>query len=188
MFSSNFLNFKRYVAITSLLISQQVVDISKYFNNQRITLLKEYLIEGHNKVEVTFLNQYRNTGTGLHKFTDPVDQGEYLYTQFEPFHAHRAFPCFDQPDIKAKMRLSIIAPSDHVALSNGIEEFVITSEEDQVFIDDYITDNHFESLIKDKWDYTVTQFNTTPKISSYLFAVIAGPYDVVEKQGVIPGK
>ena len=170
------------------MINQQKVDISKYFNNQRITLFKEYLIEGHNKIEITFTNLYRNTGTGLHKFTDPADNGEYLYTQFEPFHAHRAFPCFDQPDIKARMRMSILAPSDHVTLSNTMEESVISAKDDKEYVYDYITDNHFDSLIVDKDNYTVTQFKTTQKISSYLFAIIAGPYDIVEKEGHIPGK
>ena len=65
---------------------------------------------------------------------------------------------------------------------------MISAKDDKEYVYDYITDNHFDSLIVDKDNYTVTQFKTTQKISSYLFAIIAGPYDIVEKEGLIPGK
>jgi aminopeptidase N len=41
-----------------------------------------------------------------------VDGKQYIYTQFEPYEANRVFPCFDQPDLKAKMRLYIISPNN----------------------------------------------------------------------------
>jgi len=41
-----------------------------------------------------------------------VDKKQYLYTQFEPYYANRVFPLFDQPDLKAKMRLAVLCPSE----------------------------------------------------------------------------
>ena len=41
-----------------------------------------------------------------------VDEKQYISTQFAPYYANRVFPCFDQPDIKGKMILSVICPSD----------------------------------------------------------------------------
>lgn len=68
------------------------MEVQDYFKNQRIQLPTDKAKLGKNTIEVTFLNDYRKTGTGLHKFVDPADDGEYLYTQFEPFDAHRAIP------------------------------------------------------------------------------------------------
>ena len=135
-----------------------------------------------------FTNEYRNTGTGLHKFEDPADGGEYLYTQFEPFHAHRAFACFDQPDVKATMAMATIVPADHISLSNSHEEFDYLSSSDAENAKQAVSEFGLGSYISDMGDYRVTKFSATKKISPYLFAIIAGPYDVVEKQGEIPEK
>lgn len=56
-------------------------------------------------------SNYDNDGSGCVSFVD-VDSKQYIYTQFEPYFANRVFPCLDQPDLKAKMRLSVICPSD----------------------------------------------------------------------------
>jgi aminopeptidase N len=62
-------------------------------------------------VIVWYRNQYNNDGNGCISFVD-VDEKQYLYTQFEPSFANRAFPIFDQPDLKAKMRLDILSPKN----------------------------------------------------------------------------
>ena len=36
---------------------------------------------------------------------------DYLYTLFVPVRAHEAFPCFDQPDLKARFALSLTIPA-----------------------------------------------------------------------------
>ena len=95
---------------------------------------------------------YQRTGVGLHRFVDPVDGRTYLHTQFEPFDAHRVFACFDQPDLKASFSLTLKAPEDWVVVSVGRA----TSREGGVWT-----------------------FETTPPISTYLAAVVAGPYHEV---------
>jgi aminopeptidase N len=69
-------------------------------------------------VAISYKNQYNNDGNGCASFID-VDEKQYLYTQFEAYEANKVFPCFDQPDLKAKMKLSaIIPPSWKKILSN----------------------------------------------------------------------
>ena len=74
--------------------------------------LPESLLDPHNRIELEYDNAYDVTGHGLHRFTDPEDGETYLYANLEPFSAHRLFPCFDQPDLKATYRLTITVPHD----------------------------------------------------------------------------
>jgi aminopeptidase N len=59
---------------------------------------------------VNYDNIYNNDGNGCVSFID-VDKKQYLYTQFEPYHANKVFPLFDQPDLKAQMKLNILSPA-----------------------------------------------------------------------------
>ena len=54
---------------------------------------------------------YTNTGEGLHRFVDPVDDEVYLYTQFEVPDSRRVFAVFEQPDLKATFRFTVTAPA-----------------------------------------------------------------------------
>lgn len=65
-----------------------------------------------------FQNEYRNDSIGLHHFIDPEDNEEYLYTQCEPSFAHKIFPVFDQPNLKASLRLITIAPTEWEIFGN----------------------------------------------------------------------
>ena len=98
--------------------------------------------------------RYMNTGEGLHRFTDPVDGGVYLYSQFETADAKRMFACFDQPDLKATYQLTVLAPADWKVISNTA---VATTEEDA------------SGAIR-------SAFATTDVLSTYLVALVAGPY------------
>jgi aminopeptidase N len=62
-------------------------------------------------VGVHYSSSYNNDGSGCVSFVD-VDNKQYIYTQFEAYYANRVFPCLDQPDLKAKMNLSVISPSE----------------------------------------------------------------------------
>lgn len=76
-----------------------------------------------------------------------------IYTQGEPHWINRVFPVFDQPDLKATIKFNITAPSDWTVISTQSPE---------------VTDAGTETRA---WD-----FPATPRLSSYLFTVIAGPY------------
>lgn len=66
---------------------------------------------GSNIIGVHYSNKYDNDGSGCVSFIDSSSK-QYISTQFAPYYANRVFPCFDQPDLKAKMKLSVISPHD----------------------------------------------------------------------------
>ncbi|MFZ2510885.1 MAG: M1 family aminopeptidase, partial [Gordonia sp. (in: high G+C Gram-positive bacteria)] len=111
---------------------------------------------------------YSNTGEGLHRFVDPADGEVYLYSQFETADAKRMFACFDQPDLKATYSLTVTAPANWTVISN---ERIETST-------DVPTGRQHV-------------FATTEVMSTYLVALIAGPYaewtdEYVDEHGTIP--
>ncbi len=110
-----------------------------------------------NVVEVEYENGYDVTGDGLHRFVDPEDGETYLYTNFEPFSAHRLFPCFDQPDLKATYGLTVRAP----------ERWTVVSAE---------AASSIERSADGRREH---RFPVTPRFSSYLFPLIAGPFERV---------
>ena len=118
-----------------------------------------------NIVRVVYRNRYDQSGVGLHRFLDPEDGQEYLYTQFEPYEAHRLFPCFDQPDLKARYRLRVAAPSAWRVVSNYPERASGAADGER----------------------TVREFQATERFSPYLFALVAGPFQqVVDRHEAIP--
>ena len=60
-----------------------------------------------------------NTGEGLHRFVDPVDDEVYLYTQFEVADSRRMFAVFEQPDLKATFTFTVTAPDHWTVVSNS---------------------------------------------------------------------
>ncbi|MBO3724681.1 aminopeptidase N [Actinomyces bowdenii] len=92
-------------------------EIEPQWDGARIAL--PALGAGRHRVRVRARGRYSNSGQGLHRFHDPLDGATYLYTHFEPSDARRAWPCMDQPDLKAVFRLSAEHPRDWTVLSNG---------------------------------------------------------------------
>ncbi|MCA1652253.1 MAG: peptidase M1, partial [Acidobacteria bacterium] len=115
------------------------------------------VINGHVIVPATSLREGRNEITVAFLAGDASlnRNPDFLYTVFVPARAHLAFPCFDQPDLKAKYRLSLDIPSDWEALSNGHE-----LERQQATGRTRIT------------------FAETQPISTYLFAFAAGRFTI----------
>ncbi|QKJ25141.1 aminopeptidase N [Aquiluna borgnonia] len=111
-------------------------------------------LQTSNRLRIKAVGIYSNTGEGLHKFVDPVDGEVYLYTQFEVPDSRRMFPVFEQPDLKAVFEFSVTAPKGWKVISNSP-----TPEPSTV------------SDTLARWD-----FAPTPRISSYITALIAGPY------------
>ncbi|HSH21426.1 MAG TPA: aminopeptidase N [Candidatus Caenarcaniphilales bacterium] len=70
-------------------------------------------------VTIRYENDFDDTGDGFHRFVDPEDGEEYAYTNFEPFEAHRLFPCFDQPDIKGRYLFEVTAPAAWEVIGNS---------------------------------------------------------------------
>ncbi|GAA2303152.1 aminopeptidase N [Actinomadura luteofluorescens] len=108
-----------------------------------------------NELRVVADCAYSRSGEGLHRFVDPVDDSVYLYSQFETADAHRMFTCFDQPDLKATFELTVKAPQNW----------------------EVVTNEAAETAGDGTW-----HFLPTPQISTYITALVAGPYHVVRDE------
>ena len=92
------------------------IDVSGYDESTGIPL---NIVDERNVLVVDADCRYTNTGEGLHRFVDPVDDEVYLYSQFETADAKRMFACFDQPDLKATFDVDVTAPAHWQVVSNG---------------------------------------------------------------------
>ena len=140
-------------SVEKIILNGHELDPATHSDNVRITLPN---LQAENFLEIHAHGKYSNSGEGLHRFVDPVDQEVYLYTQFEVPDSRRMFPVFEQPDLKSTFQFSVIAPSYWQVVSNQPTPTPIE-----------ITGS------ESRWD-----FAPTPRISSYITALIAGPYEV----------
>src|SRR5215470_4887706 len=92
--------------------------------NGHIELPAKLLIAGENLVTLDFTAPVAPAGKAITRFEDKDDNSEYLYTLFVPMDASMAFPCFDQPDLKARFTLTVIAPQGWSVISNTSPEGV----------------------------------------------------------------
>ncbi|WP_181767438.1 aminopeptidase N [Streptomyces albidus (ex Kaewkla and Franco 2022)] len=136
--------------VHEITLNGRSLDPAEVFADSRIAL--SGLSQGRNELLVVADCAYTNTGEGLHRFVDPVDQQAYLYTQFEVPDARRVFASFEQPDLKATFQFTVRAPEGWTVISN--------------------------SPTPEPADH-VWRFEPTPRISSYITALIVGPYHAV---------
>ncbi|MEU7169009.1 aminopeptidase N [Streptomyces morookaense] len=138
-------------AVHEVVLNGTALDPSEVFQDSRIAL--PGLAAGRNELKVVADCAYTNTGEGLHRFVDPVDNQAYLYTQFEVPDARRVFASFEQPDLKATFRFTVKAPEGWTVISN--------------------------SPTPERPSDNIWRFEPTPRISTYITALIAGPYHAV---------
>jgi aminopeptidase N len=138
-------------AVHEVVLNGEPLDPAEVFADSRIALSS--LRPGANELLVVADCAYTNTGEGLHRFVDPVDKQAYLYTQFEVPDARRVFASFEQPDLKAAFAFTVKAPAGWTVISNSPTP---------------------EPTAEGVW-----VFEPTPRISTYVTALIAGPYTSV---------
>ena len=143
--------------VHSVVLNGESLDVSKVADGTRIQL-DNLLAE--NELTVIADAFYMNTGEGLHRFVDPVDDEVYLYSQFEVPDSRRVFAVFEQPSLKATFKFTIVAPEGWKVVSNQATP-VATPLGDG----------------KASW-----AFEPTPVISSYITALVAGPYSEVRSE------
>ncbi|GGQ72578.1 aminopeptidase N [Kitasatospora griseola] len=136
-------------AVTEIVLNGRALPLEN-FSDSRIAL-PDLAVE--NELRVVADCAYTNTGEGLHRFVDPADGETYLYTQFEVPDARRVFANFEQPDLKAAFAFTVTAPAGWVVISNSP-----TPEP------------------TGDGDTRVWTFEPTPRMSTYITALVAGPY------------
>ena len=138
--------------VREITLNGRTLDPATVFSDSRIALEG---LAAENELTVLADCEYTNTGEGLHRFVDPVDGEVYLYSQFEVPDSRRVFAVFEQPDLKATFRFTVTAPAAWKVVSNSPTPEPEPAGEDSA-----------------TWS-----FEPTPRISSYITALVAGPYE-----------
>ncbi|GGQ52371.1 aminopeptidase N [Kitasatospora griseola] len=139
--------------VVSVELNGRRLDPAEVFDGARVALPE---LAAHNELTVVAECAYSRTGEGLHRFVDPVDGETYLYTHYEPADARRVFADFEQPDLKAPFSFTVTAPAAWDVYANAVHERIT------------------EDGAARTWEFAPTE-----PISTYLTAVVAGPYHVV---------
>ncbi|HKC63661.1 MAG TPA: M1 family aminopeptidase, partial [Pyrinomonadaceae bacterium] len=122
--------------------------------NDHILIAGAYLTKGENTISLKFESPVSTSGSAVTRYIDHEDKSEYIYTLFVPSDASTAFPCFDQPDLKARFQLDFTTSADWTVISNTNADVVT-----------------LVPVTKSYWHFAETQ-----PISTYLFAFAAGPF------------
>jgi aminopeptidase N len=142
--------------VSAISVNAQEVGVEakkQYWIEIPATVLKE----GRNSVKIVYSAPYSRQGQGLHRFVDPETHEVFLYSQFETYDANRFMPCFDQPDLRATLDLTVEAPARWEVISTTAESQVTKAAEDG----------------RRTWT-----FERTPPLATYVFSLHAGPYKI----------
>ncbi len=147
--------------VVSVDLNGASLDPAEVFADSRIALPQ---LAAENVLTIVSDQLYTNTGEGLHRFVDPADGEVYLYSQFEVPDSRRMFAVFEQPDLKATFRFTVTAPARWQVISNQPtpEAVPVGGRDDEAA--------------------AVWAFEPTPVMSSYITALIAGPYREVRSE------
>jgi aminopeptidase N len=148
-------------AINNLKVNDRQVDEPRQINGH-IVLPAQYFKSGENTISLGFETGVAPAGRPIIRYSDQDDGSEYIYTLFVPMDASLAFPCFDQPDLKGRFSLTVLAPEDWTVVSNDEP------------------DTGLAPVIPGKKQ---TRFKETRPISTYLFSLAAGPFKQITGKG-----
>src|SRR5574341_284697 len=124
-----------------------------------IVLPARHFKSGENLITIGFYTYAAAANRPIIRYQDHDDGSEYFYTLFVPLDASLAFPCFDQPDLKARFTLSVLAHKTSAVISNTDVEW---------------------SGVPGSGSHALTKFKETKPISTYLFAFAVGPFNRIE--------
>jgi len=164
-------------SVEQITLNGESLDPATHFDGLRVQL--PGLRSGPNQLTIEATGLYMNTGEGLHRFVDPVDDEVYLYTQFEVADCRRMFAVFEQPDLKATYAFTVTAPAHWQVVSNEpTPEPLAGAAGDQPTGETEVPS-------------ATWTFAPTPRMSCYITALVAGPYDVVRdevqtRKGAVP--
>ena len=125
---------------------------------EHLVVPARFLRAGKNRVSYTFESPIASSGSAVARYLDREDGSEYVYTLFVPSDASSVFPCFDQPDLKARFRLALTLPRAWIAVGNAAVAAIEDAPNDA---------RRFH-------------FAQTRPISTYLFAFAVGPFAEIQ--------
>ncbi|MBC7931864.1 MAG: ERAP1-like C-terminal domain-containing protein [Rubrivivax sp.] len=135
------------------------------FINEHIVIPDSHLTTGANTVEMNFASPISASGSAVTRYLDREDKSEYVYTLFVPSDASTAFPCFDQPDLKARFRLTATVPQAWKIISNT-----------------HVYETLVSRCVQGMPCPWIARFDETEPLSTYQFAFAAGPFAEFEDQ------
>lgn len=130
------------------------------YNGAHIRIPASAVRPGANRVDLEFATPIAAAGASIIRVKDPSDSATYLYTLLVPSDANLLFPCFDQPDLKARVTLTLTTPFGWKAVANGTR---------------LKSDSTSRGLL--------TTFRESEPISTYLIAFAAGPWAELRAPG-----
>ena len=122
-------------------------------NGAHIRVPAKLLRTGTNSIELWFVADIAPSGASIIRTHDQTDGSDYLYTLLVPADANQLFPCFDQPDLKARVAFTLTTPRSWTALANGSIAHADTAA-----------------------GRVTNHFTETRPLSTYLIAFAAGPW------------
>ncbi len=141
-------------SVRSAVLNGTPVDLSDWSAEHGLTLTG---LAADNTLVVDADFAYSASGQGLQRSEDPVDQEIYLYSQFETADAQRVYAAFDQPDLKSVFTWHATVPGHWTVVSNM----------------------PVESTEPADGGAKTVHFSTSPRMSTYITALCAGPYHEV---------
>ncbi|MCP3975924.1 MAG: M1 family metallopeptidase, partial [bacterium] len=159
--------------------STQEAALSYDPGRERVTLVLDTPIDvGPVEIAIDYTGTINDDLQGFYRSTYTTADGEdkvIATTQFEATDARRAFPCWDEPDLKATYGVTLVVPEHMMAVSNSAE----------------VSDEPTEDGRR------VVVFETTMKMSTYLVAFVVGELEATDPVDVdgtplriihVPGK
>ena len=140
--------------IRSAVLNGTPVDLTGWSAERGLTLTG---LAADNTLVVDADFAYSASGQGLQRSEDPVDREIYLYSQFETADAQRVYAAFDQPDLKSIFTWHATVPGHWTVVSNM----------------------PVDSTEPTAGDAKTVHFSTSPRMSTYITALCAGPYHEV---------
>lgn len=140
-------------------VNGQVVPAPE-FNGAHFRIPEELLQSGENRIDAEFSALVAAAGASIIRVKDPADGETYVYTLLVPSDANQLFPCFDQPDLKARVSLTLSTPLAWKAVANGLRMRTDTTSRGAVHM-----------------------FRETEPLSTYLIAFAAGPWAELHAEG-----
>ncbi|KAI9491733.1 aminopeptidase [Zychaea mexicana] len=188
---------------------QTATSIDYDAKKNQATLTFEQSMPGNSKavLDIQFEGELNDQMAGFYRssFKDAEGKTQYLATtQFEATDARRAFPCWDEPALKATFDVTLIVPSDLTALSNmnvisdkpyqetgkmtsgkheGKHEGVTTGKHEgkhEGVTTGKHEGKHEGDAAASKKTLKEVKYATTPPMSTYLLAFVVGPFEYIE--------